>query len=130
VALLFGSERFGLSNEDLSHCHWLLRIPTREEHISMNLGQAVAVCLYEFIRNAKTPVQSSRKDVASSAEVERISSLLFDSLNASGYVKPRTVVKTHEMVRRLVRRQDMSAGDAKMWMGMLRQILWKVNNQG
>src|SRR6266481_1499885 len=44
VALLFGSEKRGLSNEDLSHCHWLLRIPTREEHRSMNLGQAVAVC--------------------------------------------------------------------------------------
>src|SRR5207244_271121 len=46
VALLFGSEKRGLSNEDFSHCHWLLRIPTREEHRSMNLGQAVAVCLY------------------------------------------------------------------------------------
>ncbi len=51
VALLFGSEKFGLSNEDMSHCHWLMRIPTREEHGSMNLGQAVAVCLYEIIRN-------------------------------------------------------------------------------
>ena len=50
VALLFGSEKFGLSNEDMSHCHWLLRIPTREEHGSMNLGQSVAVCLYEIIR--------------------------------------------------------------------------------
>ncbi len=46
VALLFGSEKFGLSNEDMSHCHWLMRIPTRDEHGSMNLGQAVAVCLY------------------------------------------------------------------------------------
>src|SRR5207244_7171980 len=51
VALLFGSEKRGLSNEDLSHCHWLLRIPTREEHRSMNLGQAVAVCLYELARD-------------------------------------------------------------------------------
>ena len=49
VALLFGSEKFGLSNEDMSHCHWLMRIPTREEHGSMNLGQAVAVCLYEIV---------------------------------------------------------------------------------
>src|SRR5579864_100163 len=49
VALLFGSEKFGLSNEDMAHCHWLMRIPTREEDGSMNLGQAVAVCLYEII---------------------------------------------------------------------------------
>src|SRR5580704_8413772 len=43
VAILFGSEKFGLSNEDLSHCNWLLRIPTRDEHRSMNLGQAVSM---------------------------------------------------------------------------------------
>jgi len=38
VAVLFGSEKWGLSNEDLSYCHWLMRIPTRVEHRSMNLG--------------------------------------------------------------------------------------------
>src|SRR6202163_1014013 len=54
VALLFGSERYGLSNQELSHCHWLMRIPTRDEHGSMNLGQAVAVCLYELARGRKT----------------------------------------------------------------------------
>ena len=53
VAILFGSEKFGLANEDLSHCNWLLRIPTRDEHRSMNLGQAVAICLYELARDAK-----------------------------------------------------------------------------
>src|SRR6266852_5097178 len=50
VALLFGSEKWGLSNESLSYCHWLVRIPTREEHRSMNLGQAAAICLYELRR--------------------------------------------------------------------------------
>src|SRR5262249_44181117 len=64
VALLFGSEKFGLSNEDLSYCHWLLRIPTREEHGSMNLGQSVAVCLYEIIRN---PAAASAKPEARKA---------------------------------------------------------------
>ncbi len=56
VALLFGSEKTGLSNEELSHCHWLLTIPMEEHeevrHPSMNLGQAVAVCLYELVRQA------------------------------------------------------------------------------
>ena len=67
VALVFGSEKRGLSNEDLSHCHWLLRIPTREEHISMNLGQAVAVCLYELVRDAgggQQPPAGSRRQRA------------------------------------------------------------------
>src|ERR1700688_2972432 len=48
VAVLFGSEKWGLSNEDLSYCHWLMRIPTRVEHRSMNLGQAAAVVMYEL----------------------------------------------------------------------------------
>src|SRR6202012_5393797 len=63
VAILFGSEKVGLSNEDMSHCHWLMRIPTREEHGSMNLGQAVAVCLYEIVRNpaaARTKLEGKR----------------------------------------------------------------------
>src|SRR5262252_5893780 len=55
VALLFGSEKFGLSNDDLSHCHWLMRIPTVDLQRSMNLGQAVAVCLYEIGRTRAKP---------------------------------------------------------------------------
>ena len=62
VALLFGSEKRGLSNRDLSHCHWLLRLPTREEHPSMNLGQAVAVCLYELARDRTPTSAKSLKD--------------------------------------------------------------------
>src|SRR5690348_14089960 len=54
AALLFGSEKFGLSNGDISFCHRLLRIPTAPGTPSMNLGQAVAVCLYELIRENVT----------------------------------------------------------------------------
>ncbi|MBI4903492.1 MAG: hypothetical protein HY820_07650 [Acidobacteria bacterium] len=53
AALVFGSEKFGLSNDDLRQCQWLVQIPSREEHRSMNLGQAVAVCLYELIRDPR-----------------------------------------------------------------------------
>ncbi len=52
VALLFGSEKNGLSNSDLSHCHTVLGIPTSSTLASMNLGQAAAVCLYELSRPA------------------------------------------------------------------------------
>src|ERR1700694_4025800 len=68
VALLFGSEKRGLSNEDLSHCHWLMRIPTCEENISMNLGQAVAVCLYEVIRSGKAAAQPEKRKLVTAGE--------------------------------------------------------------
>jgi TrmH family RNA methyltransferase len=128
VALLFGSEKRGLSNEDLSHCHWLMRIPTREEHSSMNLGQAVAVCLYELVRGAKAAGASEKLQPAPAGEVERITAMLFDALCASGYVKAGSAATTHQKVRRLIRRLHMQASDAEVWMGMLRHIVWKLQS--
>ena len=126
VALLFGSEKVGLSNEDLSHCHWLMRIPTCEEHISMNLGQAVAVCLYELVRDGKTARSQEKAQRASSEEAERITAVLLDALCASGYVQPTTAAATEQKVRRLIRRLNLGATDAEVLLGMLRQIVWKL----
>jgi TrmH family RNA methyltransferase len=144
VALLFGSEKVGLSNADLSHCHWLVRIPTRAENISMNLGQAVAVCLYELVRDSKTKSthlsekaksQESRKSQgldppqpAPMVEVERITRVLFDVLRATRYWNPGAGAATEEKVRRLVRRLNIPVGDAEVWLGILRQILWKIRS--
>jgi tRNA/rRNA methyltransferase len=128
VALLFGSEKTGLSNEDLSHCHWLMRIPTREQHPSVNLGQAVAICLYELVRDRKASRQPEKQKPATAGEVERITAMLLDALHASGYLKLRSAAPTQEKVRRMVRRLNLSASDAEVWLGMLRQILWKIQS--
>ena len=131
VALVFGPEKTGLSNDDLSYCHWLMNIPTREQHISMNLGQAVAVCLYELVRDVKKAALAKKEKVekrATAGEVERISDGLLEALHRSGYVNPVAATSTEERVRRLVRRMDLSSKDAELWLGMLRQILWKVRS--
>src|SRR6266704_6221092 len=133
VALLFGSEKRGLSNEDLSHCHWLLRIPTREEHRSMNLGQAVAVCLYELARESQASLKPEKHVPAAAAYLERLTTLLLDALRSGGYLKSnpsglqkrRSAAPTEEKIRRLVRRLHLSAADADLTLGILRQILWK-----
>lgn len=134
VALLFGSEKRGLSNEDLSHCHWLLRIPTREEHRSMNLGQAVAVCLYELARDSKAASKPEKSPAASAADLERLTSLLLEALRSSGYLKTndsaskkrRSAAPTDEKIRRLIHRLHLSASDAELTLGILRQIFWKL----
>ena len=129
VALLFGSEKFGLTNEDMSYCHWLMRIPTREEHGSMNLGQAVAVCLYEIMRNpAAARAKPEAKRAASAEELERVTALLEEVLEHSGYVHARVEGSTRMKIRRLVRRMELNAHDAEVWLGMLRQIKWKLLN--
>ena len=88
VALLFGSEKFGLTNKDFSHCHWLLNIPTKEKNISMNLGQAVSVCLYELARNALAPRAPLEFEPATAGATEHITEGLLEALRISGYVKP------------------------------------------
>jgi TrmH family RNA methyltransferase len=156
VALLFGSEKTGLSNEDLSHCHWLLRIPTREEHRSMNLGQAVAVCLYELARNPKAATKFPRalkkkpsaaarellrdtkaasklaqalekETPATAGEIERFTAVLTEALSSSGFLDRRTVADADARIRRLVRRLHLPTRDADMWTAIMRQIVWKLN---
>lgn len=127
AALLFGSEKFGLTNEDLAHCHWLIRIPTRDEHGSMNLGQSVALCLYELIRNSKAAGAAPKLTRhAAAGDVERFTALLLDLLESSGYTNPKTAASTALKVRRMVRRLNLPARDMEIWLGIVRQALWKT----
>ena len=129
AAILFGSEKFGLANDEISHCHWLLRIPTRPEHESMNLAQAVAVCLYELVRSpleARSLPESAR--LAEAGEVERFTGLLQEILQRTGHTDYERSTGASEKTHRLVRRLALREHDVHIWTGMLRQILWKLNN--
>ncbi|MGH9513199.1 MAG: RNA methyltransferase [Terriglobales bacterium] len=126
VALLFGSEKRGLSNHDLSYCHWLMRIPTSEQNFSMNLGQAVAICLYELVRDSKAVSKAEKNRDADARDSERITELLLEAMRASEYLKRRPIADVDERIRRMVRRAKIPAGDAVAWLGVLRQIVWKL----
>lgn len=130
VALLFGSEKIGLTTTDFSHCQWLLHVPAVEDHVSMNLGQAVAVCLYEIVRNVGPEKPAEEIPRAGAGEVELLTSILLDALRVSGYVKPGTEKVMEEKAHRLVRRMNLQPGDATVWLGMLRQIAWKLGLPG
>lgn len=127
TALLFGSEKFGLSNDDLSHCHWLMRIATADQSLSMNLGQAVAVCLYEISRS-NVKAEPRKSTLASAGEMEQLTQMLLDASRQSGYLNPVVASSTENKVRRMIRRLDISARDVSVWQGILRQILWKLEN--
>ncbi len=127
VAILFGSEKVGLSNEALSHCHWLMHVPTSADNISMNLGQAVAVCLYELVRDPKAQLKLEKQPLAVSGDLERFTALLFDALYSSGFLTRKPTTDAEERVRRLVRRLKLPARDVASWLGILRQIVWKLH---
>jgi tRNA/rRNA methyltransferase len=133
VALLFGSEKTGLSNEEMSHCHWLLTIPMRVyeggRHLSMNLGQAVAVCLYELVRDEVSALAELRgiaADPADAAALERLTALLREVLDETEYTRRHAANSDPAQVRRLVRRMGVDTVDAPVWMGILKQVLWKI----
>lgn len=129
VALLFGSEKVGLSNQDLSHCDFLLRIPTRAEHPSMNLGQAVAVVLYELIRETATEpsVVVPDEPIATAGERERLVVVLLQALEHSGYIHHGRDPSSEERLRRLVRHLQLNQSELYEWLGLFRQILWKLD---
>jgi tRNA/rRNA methyltransferase len=151
VALLFGSEKTGLSNEELSHCNWLLTIPMRNpdgvRHVSMNLGQAAAVCLYELVRSAEfatgsvtnppaspapgvpLPLAESNPPAANpatAAQLESITALLTEVMRATEYTRRHAHNADPAQIRRLVRRIGANSIDAPVWIGILKQILWKL----
>jgi TrmH family RNA methyltransferase len=129
AAILFGSEKVGLSNQDLTHCHWLMHIPTGDEQKSMNLGQAVAVCLYELAREAAPPFPMTHIERASAGEVERLTAVLLETLQASEYSAGGPVESKEENIRRMMRRIQLSNEDASTWLGILRQMLWKLRSK-
>lgn len=133
VAPLFGSEKHGLTREDFDHCHSLLRISTNEDQPSMNLGQAVAVCLWELVREvppmATMPSSATPEERAFSGDLERLSALMLEVLNAIGYTHPKTQTSMEAQVRQMLRRLHVTDTDAHLLMGMVRKLLWKLRTE-
>lgn len=134
VALLFGSEKTGLTNEQLSHCHWLTTIPMfspeGERHLSMNLGQSVAVCLYELVREGfegsrELPPQREvplLQPAASGEDRERLTQLLLSVMQQTGYARRFPANAREHIVRQLAQRLTQDPMEAQTWFGLLRMI--------
>ena len=110
VALLFGSEKHGLTREDFDHCHWLIRIAAEDVQPSMNLGQAVAVCLWELARETTVPALVAEPRAAS-GDMERLGTVLMELLDESGYTNPSAAGSTTAEVRRMLRRLHVTDAD-------------------
>jgi tRNA/rRNA methyltransferase len=140
VALVFGPEKHGLTREDLSLCHLLVEVPTDPRQPSMNLGQAVAVCLYELASRAFPPVRQAdvRADneigendelqdlAAPSADLERLAALVGEVMQAADYSPaPMQNANRHDL-RLLLRRLAPTKRDTRRILGLFRRILWRL----
>jgi tRNA/rRNA methyltransferase len=121
----------------MSYCHWLLQIPTREEHRSMNLGQAVAVCLYELAKGEidksksenANPNTADQKHFTRMETVERITKAWLEALQRSGYVGARASSTSEEKLRRMLRRFTWEEADAEVVLGMMKKIAARLNKE-
>ncbi|MGI4828007.1 MAG: RNA methyltransferase [Janthinobacterium lividum] len=129
VALLFGSEKTGLTNQQLSYCSLLLTIPLfapEGRHLSMNLGQAAAVCLYELSRDGfegSRDLPSLQQMGASTADRERLTSLLLQTMETSDYGRRFPANARPEVVRQLAADLGLTREKAATWMGLFKMVL-------
>ena len=136
TALLFGSEKTGLTNDQLSHCNWLTTIPMYSpeaaRHLSMNLGQSVAVCLYELTRQGLAdakPIPANASATATAEDRERLTQLLLDVMHITEYTRRFPANSAEPQVRTLIHSLTTTHAEAESWMGIFRQILWSHRKQ-
>lgn len=128
AALIFGSEKFGLSRDDLSHCDWLLTIPTNPDCPSMNLGQAVALVCYEMARHARAIPELKTPASAPAEDRDRILGLLMPLLDESGFIFTDSGEAQKQKLRRWITRLRLAPSDGQLLMSMLRQFRWKFDH--
>jgi len=156
VALVFGPEKRGLTREDLSFCHLLVEIPTAPRQPSMNLGQAVAVCLYELSARLPSAGESAAASVsdfpplrqkktarmghgdvvenpasascvaASAGELERLAGVVEKTMLAANYSPAAMHEANRHDLRLLLRRLALTGRDARRILGLFRRILWRL----
>ena len=136
AALIFGPEKRGLTREDLSRCHLLVEIPTAPEQPSMNLGQAVAVCLYELAARTPDPADTARHATpaaqegrpASSAALDLLAGVIDQAMQAADYSPPEMRRANRHDLRLFLRRLTLTEGDARRTLGLFRRILWRLKH--
>lgn len=123
LALVFGSEKHGLTNDDFSHCHRVMSIPTQPNCPSMNLGQAVAVCCYELVRNqGQTEFVPHPAEMATAGATEAALQLLLDVLHQIDFVLPGNEPDLKRRIRSSFFRFNLSKYDVEMLCGILSRI--------
>jgi TrmH family RNA methyltransferase len=122
AALLFGSERYGLANDDLQHCNVLVRIPANPEYCSLNLAMAVQLLAYEIFlaREAPQSVVQLEAPLATGAELEHFYTHLSAVLRAVRF-EDRTG-HLMERLRRLFNRAQLDQNELNILRGILSAI--------
>jgi len=129
VALLFGPEDTGLTNEDLRYCQTVVSIPTSERFRSLNLSHAVMILCYEIaIAETGIPERFTPK-LASSRELEGMYGHIGSLLQEIGFLNPENPEYWLMYIRRLFSRVRLSAKEVRIIRGICRQLSWYLHHK-
>lgn len=130
VALLFGPEDNGLSNEDLALCTQLIQIPADPRYCSLNLSQAVLICCYEFFTAAgiyEPPQEKSSE--APSLLREKMFEMWQETLLGIGFMEEEKAEHMMLGLRRILSRGSLSEDDVRIMLGIARQMQWAAGSR-
>ncbi|MDF1827619.1 MAG: RNA methyltransferase [Legionellaceae bacterium] len=126
LALVFGRERTGLTNEELLHGHYHVEIPTNPAYSSLNLGQAVQIMAYEVAKQVLVPLSelTSQKHeaLATSEQVEQLYEHLEQVLRMIDFLKPSNPKHVMHRLRRLFNRAKLESTEVNILRGILKHI--------
>jgi tRNA/rRNA methyltransferase len=131
IALVFGPEPSGLTNEEVVRCHCLIHIPTDPTYAALNLAQAVAICLY-VLRSAwlrQNHLIAPPEPPAPFAEQERMFERLRLALEEIHYLYGAKAEALMHALRHLIGRAGPTSQEVKLLHGLARQIRWYVANR-
>jgi TrmH family RNA methyltransferase len=124
VALVFGPEASGLSEDELALCHMRVHIPTDAAQPSLNLAQAVLVLAYEIRLSAETITAPAPAPRATAGELERTMSELRGALLGIGYLNPANPDVILAELRALLARAAPTPREVTLLRGLARQVRW------
>ena len=125
VAIVFGREHAGLTNEELQHCHYTVTIPTNEDFSSLNVASAIQVISYEIYKLFQQPAQPKHEQTepaADSAELEGYFSHLEQVMVATGFLDPDNPRQLMKRLRRLYQRAEPSKNEVNILRGILSAV--------
>ena len=125
VAFVFGSERFGLSNDDLYTCHACLSIPTDPRYGSLNLAQAVQLIAYDWRQALGGFAVEARADAGDAADATAVRGLVEhwrQALTALGFLDPGAPRKLVSRLHRLANRAGLTVEEVQILRGVARAI--------
>ncbi len=132
IAIVFGPEKHGLTRGDLARCHAMVEIPTDPRQPSMNLGQAVAVCLYEIAARVCGPETEAMQPgkpgsgAATSARLDLLAELVQETMIAAGYSPAAMRSANRHDLELLLRRLKIAERDARRMLGLFRRVLYRL----